>query len=71
MSRDQRHAERRTRHRGRCGKTRYSSERAAMADIRAMQRHGKGRVYEGRLHPYVCRECRCWHVGHTEQYDRW
>lgn len=70
MSRDQRHADRRERHRGPCGKTRYNSEHAAMADIRSLQRHGKSRVYEGRLHPYVCKACRGWHVGHTDRYDR-
>lgn len=68
MSRDQRTATG-ERHRGPCGKTRYHSEHAAKADIRAMQRAGKSRTYEGRLHPYVCPECRAWHVGHTEQYD--
>lgn len=51
--------------RGRCGKARYGSYGAARRSIRAMQRSGKDRPYEGYLHPYVCEECRVYHVGHT------
>lgn len=52
-------------HRGRCGKARYGSYDAAKRSIRSMQRSQKDRKYEGYLHPYVCKECRVYHVGHT------
>lgn len=53
-------------HRGRCGKANYGSFGAARRSIRAMQRSGKDRKYQGYLHPYVCTDCRAIHVGHTE-----
>lgn len=52
-------------HRGPCGKARYDGEASARRAMRTMQRHGKGRRDRGRLHPYLCRACRGWHVGHT------
>jgi hypothetical protein len=48
-----------------CGKASYASESAARRSMRTMQKWGRGRSYAGRLHPYLCRECRAWHVGHT------
>lgn len=57
------------RHRGLCGKARYGSFAAAKRSVRAMQRSAKDRKYEGYLHPYVCKVCRVWHVGHTEYED--
>lgn len=57
-------------HRGRCGKVRYGSQSSAKAAMRVLQRNGKQRSYEGRLHPYACRECHGWHVGHTYRGDR-
>lgn len=51
--------------RGGCGKAVYRSHGAAKAVMRSLQRHGKGQSYRGRLHPYVCKVCRAWHVGHS------
>lgn len=55
--------------RGRCGKARYDGEKSARRALRTMQRHGKGRSYQGRLHVYPCRQCRGYHVGHTYRGD--
>lgn len=54
------------RHRGLCGKACYGSFRAAQRSVRALQRAGKDRKYQGYLHPYVCKVCRSIHIGHTE-----
>lgn len=56
-------------HRGPCGKACYGSFNAAQRSVRALQRTGKDRRYQGYLHPYVCKECRAYHVGHTEYHD--
>lgn len=52
-----------------CGKARYGSFAAAKRSVRALQKAGKDRSYEGYLHPYVCKVCRVYHVGHTEYED--
>ena len=56
-------------HRGRCGKASYGSYGAADRAIKKMKRAGKARPYEGYLHPYICDECRVYHVGHTAYED--
>lgn len=55
-------------HRDLCGKACYPWQGSAQRALRQLQRRGKSRTWEGRLHVYHCRECRAWHVGHT-RYD--
>lgn len=50
--------------RGPCGKVVYPSEGAARRAISALRYRKRERARDGRLHPYVCRVCRGWHVGH-------
>lgn len=57
------------RHRGHCGKACYGSKDAAKRARNAMRRSGKDRKYQGYLHEYVCKQCRAWHVGHTDYED--
>lgn len=52
-------------HRDACGKACYPGQASAMRALRQIQRHGKERTHEGRLHVYRCRRCGAWHVGHT------
>lgn len=56
-------------HRGFCGKACFGSYGSAQRSVRVMQRSGKDQKYRGYLHPYVCKRCRAWHVGHTEYHD--
>lgn len=57
-------------HRGVCGKACYPGQSSAMRALRQMQRHGKSRAFEGRLHVYRCPECGAYHVGHTHRGER-
>lgn len=56
-------------HRGPCGKACYGSRGAADRARKSMKRSGKDRSYQGYLHAYVCKQCRAWHVGHTDYED--
>lgn len=57
-------------HLGDCGKACYPGRASAIRAMRHLQRHGKSRTHEGRLHVYHCRECGAWHVGHTHRGER-
>lgn len=54
-------------HRGECGKACYPGRASAQRALRTIQRHGKSRSFDGRLHVYPCKDCRAWHVGHTSR----
>ena len=59
------------RHRGHCGKACYGSRWAAERNVKQMKRHGKDQCYRGRLHAYVCKDCKAWHVGHIDDEWEW
>jgi hypothetical protein len=59
--------ERRRYHRSDCGKVRYRSESEAKRSLRNLQNAGRGGADRGRLHVYYHRECRGFHVGHTDE----
>ena len=56
-------------HRGACGKVCYGSQRSAKNAIQRLKRNQRHEPYRGHIHPYVCKDCRAWHVGHTLRID--
>jgi len=45
------------------GKVKYDSELHAFWTLREMEKAGVGKITK-KMHPYECRWCSSWHVGH-------
>lgn len=50
-----------------CDKACYPTEQAARRAMRSIERSGRGHRWKGRLRPYLCKPCRAYHVGHSEE----
>lgn len=53
------------------GKVKFLTRDAAEAKIQVTRNWIESKRRSRRLNAYLCRECKFWHIGHTDKRESW